>query len=181
MKPRIAYLDIDDTLLVWTNDHAGWAAPRADQFLIWLNEHFEIRWLTMWCPIGYLDEEKAQELSMRFNHKIDPAFFLSIRNPNSFKSLKTDAVDFIESRPWVWIEDALLGNEYLILDKQLARNKFYKTNVSHDIVALQSTWRRLGRNFEIAIPEYLMEYSKEILKPSHYDAEYNKILNRSAR
>lgn len=151
-KPRVMMLDIDDTLLVWTRDARGWAAPRAAEFVHWALEHFEVRWLTMWCPSGRLQPEGAVELSNRFNKKVLPETFYNIRNPKSFVGSKVEGIDFEDPRPWVWVEDGLLSNEQYQLKSMGVFDNFYKTNVSHNSVMLQKTWRLLADKFDLPKP-----------------------------
>jgi hypothetical protein len=47
----VLYLDLDDTLLTWAASRPL-AAPGAREFVLWALEHYEIRWLTRWCPTG---------------------------------------------------------------------------------------------------------------------------------
>lgn len=150
LKKRILYLDIDDTLLVWTNDIGGFAAPRAADFVHWALEHFEIRWLTLWCPSGRLQPHGAEELSYRFNYKVSKEIFASIHNPRMFQEMnKADGIDFDDPRPWVWVEDGALSNEQYILKSKGLWNNFYKTNVSQDRRMLQKTWRLLAERFNL--------------------------------
>jgi hypothetical protein len=148
-KSRVMYLDVDDTLLVWTNDFVGFAAPRAAEFMYWALEHFEVRWLTMWCPSGRLQPHGAEELSYRFNYKVSQETFFNIYNPKMFWQDKTDGVDFEDPRPWVWVEDGLIRVEEDLLKRRNLWNNFYKTNVTHDRRMLQKTWRLLAERFNL--------------------------------
>lgn len=148
-KPRLMYLDVDDTLLVWTNKVRGFAAPRADDFIRWALEHFEVRWLTMWCPDGHMHRKAAEELSYRFNSTILPETFQKIYNPKSFINKKTDGIDFDDPRPWVWVEDSMVTYEILEMNRRNKIDNFYPTNVSHNAVMLQSTWRKLAKRFDL--------------------------------
>jgi hypothetical protein len=148
-KPRILYLDVDDTLLVWTNKVHGFAAPMAAEFVTWALEHFEVRWLTMWCPGGRMSQQGCEELSYRFNSKIHPDVFRNIVNPRGFINNKTEAVDFADSRPWVWVEDNMVSYEKREMNQRNTLNNFYPTNVSHNVVVLQSTWRKLAKRFDL--------------------------------
>lgn len=148
-KSRILYLDVDDTLLVWTNDFVGFAAPRAADFVHWALEHFEIRWLTMWCPSGRLQPHGAEELSYRFNNKVSAETFYSIYNPRMFQQDKSAGIDFDDPRPWVWVEDGALPNEERVLKSKGLWTNFYKTNVTHDRRMLQKTWRLLAERFDL--------------------------------
>lgn len=160
-KPRVMYLDVDDTLLIWTNNHLGVAAPRAAEFINWSLDHFEVRWLTMWTLSGKMPTDRAQELSDRFGHTIEPKIFeYHIENPNSFSSFKTSGIDFDDPRPWVWVEDGILLKERQILESHKAYHNFYKTNVTLNVVELQRTWKLLAMRFQLPFP--YTEYTKEV-------------------
>ena len=164
-KPRVMYLDCDDTLIVWTNSVAGYGAPRAADFVNWALEHFEVRWLTMWCPSGRMRREGAEELSYRFGGKIAPEVFGNIVNPNGFIDLKTEGIDFNDPRPWVWVEDGMVLKERMFLEDKRLTHNFYPSNVSRNVVALQKTWRLLAERFELpGGPD--KKYSLELDKPT---------------
>jgi hypothetical protein len=151
-KPRVMYLDMDDTLLVWTSDIHGYAAPKAAEFLQWAMEHFEVRWLTMWCPDGRMEESQTEELSYRFNYKLDKSVFSTIYNPTSFINSKCEGIDFSDPRPWVWVEDGVMPKERMELNNRNLMGNFYSTNVTHNRVVLQSTWRKIAERFELPHP-----------------------------
>lgn len=163
-KSRIMMIDLDDTLLVWTDKGMGFAAPAADEFMLWALEHFEVRWLTMWCPSGKLREHGARELSYRFGHRIPPEVFAGISNPKRFINNKTEAVDHDDSRPWVWVEDALVPYELKELQDKNCMENFYPTNVTHNVVALQATWAKLAKRFNLPKPK--TPYSTKIIYPN---------------
>ena len=148
-KPRVMYLDVDDSIIVWTNKVHGFAAPMADKFIEWALQHFEVRWLTMWCPSGKLSQEGAEELSYRFNSKIQPDVFRNIVNPKQFISNKTEGIDFTDPRPWVWVEDGMVSYEKLEMERRGMTENFYPTNVSKNAAVLQSTWRKLTKRFNL--------------------------------
>ena len=159
------YLDVDDTLIVWTNDIGGFGAPRSADFINWALEHFEVRWLTMWCPSGRMRMEGAEELSYRLAGKIAPEIFKNIVNTKQFIGRKTEAIDYDDPRPWVWVEDRILPNEKMELENRKLIDNFYPTNVSTNIVALQKTWRLLAERFELpGGPD--KTYSKELDQPT---------------
>lgn len=163
-KSRLMYLDVDDTILVWSNAAIGYGAPRAADFINWALEHFEVRWLTMWCPSGKMRMEGCEELSYRLGGKISPQTFHDIVNPKGFIDNKTEGVDFNDPRPWVWVEDGIVWKEQKELTDRNMMGNFYKTNVSHNIVALQKTWRLLAERFDLPGPG--KEYSKELDRPT---------------
>jgi len=152
-KSRVMYLDIDDTLIVWGTVKHGEKAPYATEFVRWALEHFEIRWLTMWCPIGSLLPKRAADLSALFSYEITADEFLAINNPmNFFRSEtmnKTDGIDWKDQRPWVWIEDGILVQERQILKSLKSYDRWYKTNVSKNKMALKETWQKLAKDFDL--------------------------------
>lgn len=164
-KPRIMYLDVDDTLIVWTNNVGGYGAPRSAEFIKWALEHFEVRWLTMWCPSGKMRREGAEELSYRLGNKIEPDVFYNITNPQPFVNQKTEGIDFNDPRPWVWVEDGMLLKERNQLTQMNLAHNFYPTHVSYNVVALQKTWRLLAERFELPdAPD--TNYSRKLDQPT---------------
>ena len=174
-KPRVLYLDIDDTLLVWTNGQQGFAAPLAAEFVRWADEHFEVRWLTMWCPSGKLRQEGAEELSYRFHGTVKPDVFMKFTNPTPFVSYKTDGIDFLDPRPWVWVEDMVLPTERNVLGPKYIK-QFYPTHVTQNVVALQATWRKLAKEFYLpGAPSY--PYMTK-MEPSPISADIDAMIDK---
>lgn len=154
------YLDVDDSILIWSDKSNGFGAPKVAEFIVWALEHFEVRWLTMWAVSGRMNKEGAQELHYRLAHKISEFTLMNeIYNPNGFSGLKTDAIDFDDSRPWVWVEDRIAGGEYEVLTNRKLLDRFYRTNVSVNSIALQATWNKLAKKFNLPGPK--MPYSTE--------------------
>jgi hypothetical protein len=169
-KPRVMYLDVDDTLLVFNKSWAGFGAPMVAEFIHWALEHFEVRWLTSWCPSGIMlpvtdGLSGAENLSYRLNYGVSTEILASIKNPKEWFEYKTEAVDFEDPRPWVWVEDGLVYKERELLNNKNLLNNFYPTNVSIDIRALQITWKRLADRFELLCP-CKHPWSKEMTKPT---------------
>ncbi len=163
-KSRVLYLDIDDTLIVWSATHKGFGAPQVDKFIKWALEHFEVRWLTMWCPSGILRRHGCDELSYRLGNAVSPEILQSIKNPNSFTNSKCQGIDFDDPRPWVWVEDDMVPIERQYIEQRGLVHNFYKTNVSRDVTALQVTWKKLAHKFNL--PGYdTMPYSKKVIYP----------------
>lgn len=148
-KPRVLYLDVDDTLLVWTNEHGGRAAPKAKEFIEWADQHLEVRWLTAWCPSGKMQRARAEELAEKFSHKVPPEFFERFTNPKHWIDEKTKAVDFNDPRPWVWVEDRLLTTETKFMQDNRYIDNFYACNVTTNRMVLQSVWRKLAKKFDL--------------------------------
>lgn len=144
-KP-VMFLDIDDTLLIW-GEIGGFAAPGAVEFMRWAVQHWEVRWLTMWCPSGRLEPHGAAELSYRFGHQLPPEFFQAIVNPHGwFREKRRSISDAELTRHWVWVEDGL----HFSLGPY--RHRFYQCNVTEDPLALQKTWLRLAERFDLPRP-----------------------------
>jgi hypothetical protein len=61
-RTPILYLDLDDTIISWEGG-APHAAPGATEFVDWALEHFEVRWLTTWCPSGAMSDKLLGDLS----------------------------------------------------------------------------------------------------------------------
>lgn len=152
MKP-VLYLDVDDTLLIWP---AGIGAPGAPEFIRWAKTHFEVRWLTMWCPSGDL-YDLAPVLAGRLNMPV--AELAEIRNPVPFwrtfstRDKTTSIVDgaIAEGRTWVWVEDEFLDHreaDWVYGHPQYTHN-YYETTVSRDPEALLRTWRELATRFSL--------------------------------
>lgn len=156
----LLFLDIDDTLLRFDSSspahEIGLAAPYAPEFVLWALEHFEVRWLTMWCPCGILEEHRAKELSGLFGGKVTTEQFLAIRNPRNFftedSMLKTNGIDFTDTIPWVWVEDNLLKSEIAVLDEHKMYNRWIKCNVSKDPKALYWAWESIANRFQLEMP-----------------------------
>jgi hypothetical protein len=104
----VAYLDVDDVLIRWEGRYRD-SAPHAQEFIAFLLERFEVRWITSWCPGGVMREDRLQKLAEILGVPIDE--LRHIRNPRAFPGkphgypAKHHAIDFGEQRRWVWIED----------------------------------------------------------------------------
>ncbi|MBU8920820.1 MAG: hypothetical protein KOO63_03070 [Bacteroidales bacterium] len=160
MKP-ICYLDVDDTLLRFPNsEEPPGAAVGAWDLINFLNKHYEVRWLTCWCPCGDMLIERAEMLATLLNYQgyigssgrlvltdtieLESGYKLnkgedwdekiellrSFANPLSFKNDKTDAIDF--DRPFIWIEDEILPIESMVLDSRGMLDCWVPCNVSVD-------------------------------------------------
>jgi hypothetical protein len=142
----VMYLDVDDTLL--TYHKSAWvgvpliasadqivAAPGACDFLIWALEHFEVRWLTCWCPSGAMHSNAAARLGKALG--IDPDVLVAIRGiPWITHGLdKTNGIDWPEfhaGRPFVWVEDEILPSERITLAAHGASGCWIDCNVTRD-------------------------------------------------
>jgi hypothetical protein len=152
MDPRpVLYLDIDDTLLTYRH---GWpeAAPGAHEFLLWALEHFEIRWLTRWCPGGEMEDTLLGELRKMIPLEQETAG--AIRGFSwEFSNSKLDGIAWLEhsvlERPFLWLED-----EYGVGDFELDflaehgwRASYVHCNVTRDPHALLRVHEELKRRW----------------------------------
>lgn len=140
MQKPICYLDLDDTLIRHTDGTRdnGVAAPGAAEFVRFLKHHFEVRWLTMWCPAGRLSDDAATRLSSILG--LAPEELHAIRNPRAFLigphcPFKHQAVDLEEAaagRPFVWVEDDLNAVDRSHLEAHGMLHCHIPCNVSRD-------------------------------------------------
>jgi hypothetical protein len=108
MEPRpVLYLDLDDTLIAWdTGGPRG--APGAHEFMLWALAHFEVRWLTTWCPSGTMGESLLDDLARMLRIPIEE--FRDIRGCEwEASGSKLNGITWMEhlvlNRPFVWLED----------------------------------------------------------------------------
>ena len=149
-KP-VMYLDIDDTLICWYKNPKP--AFKAKQFLLWATTHFEVRWLTWWCPSGTLDDADARKLGYFF--ELPSSVFSDIRNPLSFVKNKTDAIDWKEhysGRKWVWIEDAVWQYDRDILRLHKAGLNHIPCHVTANYHRLSKVWEMVAERFNLPMP-----------------------------
>jgi hypothetical protein len=109
MRP-VLYLDLDDTIIAWPNGRGG--SPRgargAGELLCWAMEHFEVRWLTTWCPDGRMAPGLLRDLARML--RLPPEQLEGIRGLDwSAGGCKLDGIAWMEhlvlGRPFVWLED----------------------------------------------------------------------------
>ncbi len=137
--PPIAYLDVDDTILRRPPGKETVAAPGAADFLRFLTRHFEVRWLTRWCPGGIM---RPAQLAQLERHLALPAARLkAIRNPCRFEDLETPdgfpvkwrALDWdaiAAGRPFVWIENYLTPEDEAVLARHHLLDSFIHCDVT---------------------------------------------------
>ena len=99
IKP-IMYLDLDETILLY-----GEPVHNTVSFFHWVLQHFEVRWLTRWCPSGTMNESQVEYLVKLL--KCTPEDILQCNNPKPFRSSKAEAIDWETDRDWVWVENDL--------------------------------------------------------------------------
>jgi hypothetical protein len=140
LKTLVVYLDIDDVLVRWEGRHRE-AAPGAAEFLRWLLEVAEVRWLSSWCPTGTMRPDRIATLAGLLSlpaHEI-----VGIRNPRGFRGVhryppKHEAIDFGDTRTWIWLEDEHLHRSNLDeLKRRGMGERYWHCNTSLDPHALQ--------------------------------------------
>lgn len=154
MKP-ILYLDIDDTLLMWSESRTrewwaehpdGEAAPLTKEFLEWAAQTCEVRWLTSWAMSGTMRDTRLEKLVRLFD--VPESMLLAFDNPLRWggKRGKLEGINWdevLEGREWAWVEDGLPPSELDYLKEQGFEKNYYYTNVSVRPHDLESTWLRL--------------------------------------
>ncbi len=152
----IAYLDVDDTILRHPPGEESVAAPGAADFLRFLARHFEVRWLTRWCPGGTMRPEQLANLA---RHLTVPAAELqAIRNPCQFEDLETPdgfpvkwrALDWdaiAAGRPFVWIENYLTREDEAVLARHGLLDSYIHCDVTADPGRLAEVRRILEDRF----------------------------------
>ncbi len=150
----VLYLDIDDTLLNWA-DGKPRPVPGTHAFMRWALDHFEVRWLTRWCPSGTMPEHLLVDLAKMV--RIDPGELASIQGWNwDYSGTKVDGISWVEhlamGREFVWIEngDGLSNRDYQVLEQNGLRHCHLDCNVTTDLRALDRTRRELERRFDLA-------------------------------
>ncbi len=155
----IAYLDVDDTILRHPAEGDAVAAPGAADFLRFLAKHFEVRWLTRWCPGGKMRPDQLRQLE---RHLSMPAAELApIRNPCRFvdeepagafpvkwQALDWDAID--AGRPFVWIENYITPEDELVLAARGLYDRYIHCDVTAEPGRLAEVRRILEERFGLA-------------------------------
>lgn len=103
----VLYLDLDDTLVVWSEGKPQ-AAPGAHDFVRWALTRFEVRWLTTWCPSGEMEEGLLGDLAKILKFQPD-----ELRHIRGFswdsEGSKLNGIAWLEhiamGRTFVWLED----------------------------------------------------------------------------
>ncbi len=110
---------MDDTLLRHPAPDLALPAPGVAAFLRFLARHFEVRWLTRWCPGGRMREDQLRLLEQHLGVGADelrcianpgaftdePATWGAAGSPAKWPALDWPAIE--RGRPFVWIENAL--------------------------------------------------------------------------
>ncbi len=154
-KP-LAYLDIDDTILAHPQPSLSIAPPGADEFLRFLGRHFEVRWLTRWCPGGRMSDAQLQGLAEVL--RLSAEELRPIANPGAFVDdeppegmpVKWRALDWeaIEGgRTFVWIENALTAEDRAVLRERGVLDSYIHCDVTSHPGRLGEVKRILQERF----------------------------------
>ena len=136
----IAYLDVDDTILRHPSAGETAAAPGAAEFLRFLARHFEVRWLTRWCPGGIMRPAQLSQLARHLGLPVpdldgfrNPCTFEDLETPDGYPS-KWRALDWdaiAAGRPFVWIENYITREDEAVL----ARHRLIDSYIHCDVTA----------------------------------------------
>jgi hypothetical protein len=136
----VLYLDIDDTLISWEGGEPH-AAVGARDFFLWILDHFEIRWLTTWCPNGTMGEKLLRDLASMI--KVPVHTLREIHGCGwDMTETKLNGIAWLEhlvqGRPFVWLEDdfGFTERERTFLDAHGFLDRYLHCNVTSDRNAL---------------------------------------------
>jgi hypothetical protein len=136
----VLYLDLDDTVVAWAGGRPH-AAPGAREFVLWALKHFEVRWLTTWCPSGEMEESLLCDLCKMLN--LPPDWLRHIRGFNwEAGDSKLNGIAWLEhlvvGRPFVWLEDnyGVRERERSVLSQYGLLDSYHCCNVTEDPNAL---------------------------------------------
>lgn len=119
-------------------------------FFEWALEHYEVRWLTFWCPSGRMHPERAEQLAKAL--KVPVELVASIQGRSYSHSFnKCDGIDWEEhaaGRPWIWVEDDLPQGELQILAGRNCLDRWFRCNVTEDETALMRLHERLRKQVD---------------------------------
>jgi hypothetical protein len=153
----VLYLDIDDTLISWEGGRPR-AAPGARDFVVWALEHFDVRWLTTWCPEGEMAPGLLHDLCRMLD--LPSQSIARIRGiPWDRETSKLNGIAWLEhlvlGRPFIWLEDEHGFQErertFMVANQQL--HCYRHCNVTVDpssLVGVHSELRRWLRESSAA-------------------------------
>lgn len=143
----VLYLDLDDTLVSWATG-APRAVTGAGEFLAWALGHFEVRWLTTWCPGGEMPEDLLADLVKLL--QVPAETVRGIRGLDwSASGCKLDGIAWLEhrvlGRPFAWLEDekGFGERERSFLEHYGLLSSYHRCNVTRDDRSLARAWRTL--------------------------------------
>jgi hypothetical protein len=149
MRP-VLYLDLDDTLIAWPHGRSG--SPRGArggrELVLWALDHYEVRWLTTWCPDGRMEGGLLRDLAKMLD--LPRERLEGIRGVDwSESGRKLDGIAWVEhvvlGRPFVWLEDehGFGERERRVLGAHGLAASHLPVNVSTDPDALASVHAEL--------------------------------------
>lgn len=157
----LAYLDVDDTILRHPTPDESVAPPGADRFLRFLATHFEVRWLTRWCPGGRMTPDQITALGEFL--RVAPDELEAIVNPGRFvdrappegmpskwRALDWDAIE--AGRPFVWIENALAPEDRAVLERRGLLDSYVECDVTARPARLPQVEKILRARFGFLAP-----------------------------
>lgn len=145
----VLYMDIDDTLLRYPEGGEGPVpAAGAVEFVAWVFEHFEVRWLTRWCRDGRMSDHLIRAFCRMF--RMDAEVVRRVKGLDwSETDNKLDGIAWLEhvvlGRRFLWIEDehGLGETEQTFLTRQGFEEMWLSCNVTVDPQALRTLHERL--------------------------------------
>ena len=154
----IAYLDVDDTILRHPPGQSSVGAPGAADFLRFLARHFEVRWLTRWCPGGRMGPDQLAALenflevpAADLERIVNPCTFEDNAPPQAYP-VKWRALDWaaIEAgRPFVWIENYITDEDRRVLQQRGLLDCFVHCDVTAEPHRLPQVRRLLEARFRL--------------------------------
>ena len=117
------YLDIDGVLLDYKADAP---AKHAAEFIDYILEEFDLYWLTTHCQGDtaevneYLSEYFPEDIVRR----------LATVKPTTWKTLKTEGIDF--TTPFVWVDDYPFLGEMLALELNCAEESLFRVFLENE-------------------------------------------------
>lgn len=143
----VLYLDLDDTVISWATGDPE-PGEGAHEFLVWALDHFEVRWLTTWCPDGRMDPQLLRDLSSLTDVPVER--LRTIRGFDWEGGSKLDGIAWLEhvvlGRPFLWVEDSTVQPEWLaFLDDHGLRDRFRQCDVTRQPEAVRELHAALKR------------------------------------
>lgn len=152
MRQRpVLYLDLDDTLVSWATGQPV-AAPAAAPFVTWALQHFEVRWLTTWCPDGEMPDGLLHDLARLLRLPVETLG--RIRGIDwAASGCKLDGIAWLEhrvlGRPFAWVEDekGFRERERDFLARNRMLGSYYHCNVTDEVDSLSRVWESLRARY----------------------------------
>ncbi len=152
----IAYLDVDETILRHPASDISLAPPNIGPFLRFLAAHFEVRWLTRWCPGGRMREDQLALLEGHLGVTADelrcianPGAFVDDHGPQGtpakWRALDWEAIE--RGRRFVWIENAITRDDLAVLQARGLLDRWIPCDVTADPGRLAEVQAILTRRF----------------------------------